>query len=308
MRIVRAANELAQPGRRACLAIGFFDGVHLGHQQIIRQAKGDAQQHDALSVVVTFKEHPASVVAPGQAPALIQTPEHRLETLTDLGPDATLLLEFDTALREQPGNVFIRRLYQELGGICSVCIGADFHFGYKRSGNVALLRELGAELGFQVHGIAAVALERQTISSTRIRESIRIGRLEAASEMLGRAYGVASRVVRGDQLGRSLGFPTANLAVSGLALPPDGVYVAQALVGSNRHHAVVNIGTRPTITPNASTRRVEAHLLDFQGDLYDTTLEVVFVGRLRGEQRFQSKTELQRQIERDVAEARRRFA
>lgn len=307
MNVVRSAKDLALQGRRACLAIGFFDGVHLGHQQIIRQAGGDAQQHDAIAVVVTFDAHPASVVAPDRAPALIQTREHRLRTIASLGPDAVLLLKFDTALREQPGELFIRNLHRDLGSIHSVCIGADFHFGYQRSGNVALLRKLGAELGFQVHGLHAVSLGGQIISSTRIRESIQAGQLETASEMQGRSYAIASRVIRGDQLGHALGFPTANLEVTGLALPPDGVYLAQVTAAGARHHAVVNIGLRPTLTPHASSRRLEVHLLEFNGDLYDQELEVVFVEHLRGERRFVSREELRRQIERDVAEARRRF-
>lgn len=307
MKIVRSANELVVPGRKTCLAIGFFDGVHLGHQQIIRQAEGDAQQHDATSVVVTFDAHPASVVAPDRAPALIQTMAHRLQTIGSLGPDAVLLLRFDRALREQPGDVFIRNLQRELGGIHSICIGADFHFGYKRSGNVALLRQLGTELGFQVHGINAVSLGGQTISSTCIREFIKTGQLEAASEMLGRSYSIASRVVRGDQLGHTLGFPTANLEVAGLALPPDGVYLAQVTVTGTRHHAVVNIGRRPTITPEATSTRLEVHLLEFDSDLYERELEVVFVDYLRDERRFASSEELRQQIQQDVAEARRRF-
>ena len=307
MRVAQSPEALAVPGRKACLAIGFFDGVHLGHQQIVRQAEGDAQQYDATSVVVTFDRHPASVVAPDRAPALIQTTGHRLRTLESLGPDGVLWLQFDTALRMQSGEQFIRHLHQALGGLQSICIGADFHFGYKRSGNVALLREMGRQLGFQVHGIAAVALGGQTISSTRIREAIRNGDLEATSEMIGRPYSIASRVTRGDQIGRQLGFPTANLDVTGLVLPPNGVYTAQALTGGKSHHAVLNIGNRPTLTSQASAVRLEAHLLDWEGDLYEQQVEVVLVERLRDERRFHSKDELRRQIQDDVAETRRRF-
>jgi riboflavin kinase/FMN adenylyltransferase len=307
MRVARSAPALAVPGRRACLAIGFFDGVHLGHQQIIRQAAGDAQQHEGISVVVTFDRHPASVVDPDRAPALIQTTNHRLRTIEAAGPDAVLLLEFDAALRAQTGEQFIRRLHQEFGGIQSVCIGADFHFGYQRSGNVALLKELGQHLHFQVHGIAAVALDGQTVSSTRIREAIRSGNLEAVSQMLGRPYAIASRVTRGDQIGRQLGFPTANLDVTGLVLPPHGVYTAQVLLAGRRHHAVLNIGNRPTLDPQASAVRLEAHLLDWEGDLYDQELEVVLVEHLREERRFHSMEELRQQIQNDVAETRRRL-
>jgi riboflavin kinase/FMN adenylyltransferase len=307
MNVVQTAREAAVPGRNACLAIGFFDGVHLGHQQIIRQAEGDAQQHDATCTVVTFDPHPASVVAPESAPALIQTTNHRLRTLGTLGPDTILLLQFDSALREQSGEQFIRALHRDLGGIHSICIGADFHFGYRRSGNVAVLRQLGSELGFQVHGITAVALGDQTISSTRIRKAIRDGRLDVASEMLGRPHSLTGCVVRGDGVGRELGFPTANLDVTGLVLPPNGVYTAHSRVRGTRCRAVVNIGVRPTLTPGAGATRFEVHLMDFEGDLYDEELEVVLIDRLREECRFSSREELQRQIRRDITDARQRF-
>lgn len=307
MKVVRTAEELSLPGRRTCLAIGFFDGVHLGHQQIIRQAKGDAEQYDATSAVVTFDKHPASIVAPDHAPPLIQTMPHRLRTLEQLGPEAVLLLSFDEALRRQSGDAFIRQLHQKIGGIRSICIGADFHFGYQRSGNVALLRKLGAELDFEVHGLHAVSLDGQTISSTRIREAISNGDLETAGELLGRPHSIASRVIHGDHLGRTLGFPTANFAVTGLVLPPNGVYAAQVILNAKRHHAVANIGHRPTITLDASETRLEVHLLDFAEDLYGRELEIVLVRRLREEQHFASREELQLQICRDVAEARRLF-
>ena len=307
MNVVRSAKELAATGRKACLAIGFFDGVHLGHQQIIRQAKGDAEQHDATAVVVTFDRHPASIVAPDRAPGLIQTTKHRLRAIQALGPDAVLLLQFDNALREQPGDQFIRRMNIEIGGIHSICIGAEFHFGYKRSGNVELLHRLGAELGFQAHGIQAVSLGGETISSTRIRETIHLGQLEAAGEMLGHPYSIVSHVVRGDRMGHTLGFPTANLDVTGLVLPPNGVYVAQAVFSGKRHHAVVNIGHRPTMAKDTSEKRVETHVMDFDGDLYDQELEVALVRRLREERRFGSREELQQQIQQDVFQARQLF-
>lgn len=308
MKIARSAAELAVPGRKACVAIGFFDGVHLGHQQIIHQAESDARQHEALSVVVSFDRHPASLVAPETAPALIQTLDHRLRTIGSLSPHGLLLLAFDRALREQPAEAFIRWLHAELGGIHSICIGADFHFGYKRGGNVALMEALGAELGFRAHGIRAVALDGRTVSSTRIRAAIREGRLEGVSEMLGRAYSVESRVMRGDQLGHQLGFPTANLDVAGLVLPPDGVYAVLTKVGDVSVRGVANIGVRPTVTSGAAVTRLEVHLLDYSGDLYDQRIEVTFMSRLRAEQRFDSVGQLQAQIRKDIVEARRRFA
>ncbi len=161
-------------------------------------------------------------------------------------------------------------LVGDLGRLQSVCVGSDFHFGHKRSGNVALLKQFGQEFHFQVHSLSAVSLEGQAIRSTRIREAIRLGQLDAASQMLGRAYSLAGRVVQGDQVGRQLGFPTANLATTGLALPPNGVYAVHASAAGRTYRAVLNVGYRPTLAHPEPQLRVEAHLLDFQ---------VTFTGR-----------------------------
>jgi riboflavin kinase/FMN adenylyltransferase len=192
-------------------------------------------------------------------------------------------------------------LDRELGKIQSLCVGADFVFGHQRSGNVALLKTLGGELGFTVHGMAAVSLDGQMVSSTRIREVIRAGQLDAASQMLGRPYAIAGQVVAGDRIGQQLGFPTANLEVTGLVLPPGGVYAGRAGVQNRLYRAALNIGFRPTVVSAAPQLRVEAHLLDFSGDLYGTELEVEISGRLRSEKKFTSTAELRAQIERDVA-------
>lgn len=307
MKIIRAATELKTNGRKVCLAIGFFDGVHLGHQQIIRQTIADARQHEALTLVVTFDQHPSTVVAPGRVPPLIYSLPQKLRAIESLGNDALLLIHFDRAFSEQSGEAFIRGLARDLGQMQSLCVGSNFTFGHKRGGNVALLKTLGAELKFNVHGMAAVSLDGRVVSSTRIRETIRNGDLDAASQMLGRAYSLAGTVVRGDQLGRQLGFPTANLDVSGLLLPPEGVYAAHASVQGKSHRAVVNIGSRPTVKNATPQIRVEAHLLDFQGDLYEREMELAFVEKLRTEQKFPSLTALKEQIARDIAEAGLRF-
>lgn len=304
MQIVPVATELATDSRKVCLAIGVFDGVHLGHQQVIRQALSDAQQHEALAVVVTFDRHPQAVVAPERAPALIYSLPQRLRAIGALGAHATLLLHFDEALSRQSGEAFIRDLARGVGRIHSLCVGGAFTFGHRRSGDVALLRRLGAELQFSVHGLAAVSLDGQPVSSTRIREAIATGQLDAASQMLGRPYALAGVVTRGDRLGQRLGFPTANLEAAGLVLPPAGVYAAHAPVGGRTQRAVVNVGRRPTVAAATSPIRVEAHLLDFDGDLYGQELEVTFVAKLRAERKFASLEGLQEQIARDIAAAR----
>jgi riboflavin kinase/FMN adenylyltransferase len=289
------------------MAIGFFDGVHLGHQQIIRQTTTDARQHEALPLIVTFDRHPNSVVAPDRAPALIYPLGQKLQVIESLGVDAVLLIHFDKEFSKRCGEEFVRTLAKEAGHIRSICVGANFLFGHKRSGNVELLRKLGIELGFNVHGLAAVALDGKAVSSTRIRQAISVGDLDAAGQMLGRGYSLVGRVVPGDKLGRQLGFPTANLEISGLVLPPGGVYTAQARTGGVFHRAVVNIGLRPTLQSAQPKIRVEAHLLDFADDLYGQDMELVFVEKLRDEKKFPTLEDLRNQIARDILHAQLRF-
>ena len=307
MQLLHNANELKPGPRKVCLAIGFFDGVHLGHQQIIRQTIADARQHGAFALVITFDQHPNAIVAPARVPPLIYSLPQKLRTIESLGPEATLLIHFDKTFSQKTGEAFIRELAAAWNGIQSICVGADFTFGHKRGGNVDLLKTLGAELKFSVHGMAAVSLDGKTVSSTRIREAIRAGDLDAVSQMLGRAYSLAGRVIEGDKLGRQFGFPTANLDADGLTLPPTGVYAIHALVRGERHRAVLNIGTRPTLNNPNPPIRVEAHLLDFTGDLYGEELEIVFAEKLRDEQKFPSVDALKFQIAHDIERARKIF-
>ncbi len=301
MKIIHAANEWPPGDRKVCLAIGFFDGVHLGHQQIIRQTVADAHQHGARALVITFDRHPNTVVAPHRVPPLIYSLPQKLRVIGSLGVDTLLQIHFDELFSRQTGEAFVRGLARDLGKIQSLCVGADFVFGHRRSGNVALLKQLGGELGFTVHGLAAVSLDGRTVSSTRIREAIRSGSLDAASQMLGRPYAISGRVIAGDHVGQQLGFPTANLEVPGLMLPPNGVYAGLARVQEKSWRVALNIGFRPTVVSAAPQLRVEAHLLDFQGDLYGQELEVEIGNRLRDEKKFTSATELSGQIERDIA-------
>jgi len=317
MIIIQSATELN--AAKVCLAIGFFDGVHLGHQQIIRQTISDARQHEAAAVVLTFDRHPNIIVAPHRVPPLIYSLPQKLRAIESLGADALLLVHFDQAFSEQTGEAFVRGLARGLGRIQSLCVGAEFVFGHKRSGNVELLRQLGTELKFTVHGLAAVSLDGKAVSSTRIRKAIQAGDLDAASQMLGRGYSLAGTVIRGDGLGRQLSFPTANLDISGLALPPTGVYAVHATLKSETRNpkpeirnprtlrAVLNIGHRPTLQNPYPQLRVEAHLLDFDADLYGHELELTIVEKLRDEQKFPSLDALRLQIARDVAEAQKVF-
>ena len=307
MRVIPTAAELNARGRKVCVAIGMFDGVHLGHQQVVRQTIEDARQHESIAVAITFDCHPNSVVAPERNPPLIYSLPQKLRVIESLGIDTTLLIHFDKKFSLISGEEFVQGLARDLGAIHSLCVGNAFTFGHKRSGNVALLKQLGQELNFTVHGLASVSLDGTTVSSTRIREAIGAGHLDAATQMLGRTYSLASKVIGGDQLGRQLGFPTANLDPDGLVIPPNGVYAAHAHVQGRLHRAVVNIGTRPTLQSPQPRLQVEAHLLDLTADLYGQEMEIAFVEKLRDEQKFSSPEALQKQIQSDIVAARRLF-
>lgn len=303
MHILHAATEL-QPGpRKVCVAIGVFDGVHLGHQQVIRQTLADARQHEGIPVVITFDRHPNAVVAPDRVPSMLYSLPQKLRAIESLGVANTLLIHFDRAFSEQTGEQFIRSLARDFGHLHSVCVGSEFTFGHKRSGNVPLLKQLGAELKFTVHGLAAVSLDGEPVSSTRIREAVRTGDLDAASQMLGREYAIAGSVIRGDQVGRQLGFPTANLDVTGLVLPPNGVYAVHVRVAGHEHRGALNLGLRPTLASPTPRLQCEVHLLDFAADIYGAELELSFVAKLRDEQKFPSLDALKAQIARDVVAA-----
>lgn len=307
MKVLHKASDLAQAGRKICAAIGVFDGVHLGHQQVIRQTVADAQQCEGVPVAITFERHPNVVVAPARVPPLIYSTAQKLRAIAGLGVETAWVIQFDEPFSRQTGEQFVRGLARDCGSLRSISVGSEFTFGFKRSGDVALLQKLGRELQFAVHGLAAVAVDGRAVSSTRIREAIAMGHFDAASQLLGRGYSIAGTVVKGEQLGRQLGFPTANLDVAGLALPPNGVYAAHATVEGFTLRAAVNIGVRPTVATGQPARRVEAHLLDWNGELYGQEIELAFVARLRDEQRFDSVDALRAQIGRDAAQARAMF-
>jgi riboflavin kinase/FMN adenylyltransferase len=308
MKIIRSARELQTGGRKVSLAIGFFDGVHLGHQQVIRQTILDAQQQEGLSLVVTFDRHPAEIIAPDRVPPLIYNQQQRVQAIGSLGADALLLLPFDEAFSQVDGESFVRGLVRDLGRIHSICVGENFVFGHKRSGDVALLRRLGKELRFTTHGLEAVSLGSAAVSSTRIRETIRQGELDLAGQLLGRDYSLAGAIIAGDQVGRKLGYPTANVDVRGRVTPPHGVYAAHASVAGKTWRAAVNIGLRPTLREAQPTLHVEAHLLDFTGEIYEQPMELRFVQKLRDEQRFPSLDALKAQIQADVSQVRELFS
>jgi riboflavin kinase/FMN adenylyltransferase len=304
MKVIHAAADLDAGPRSACVAMGVFDGVHLGHQRVIGRACDEARQRGDVSVVVTFDRHPNAVVAPQNVPPLIYPLSKKLRVLTSLGINTTFVIPFDKAFSEITGEQFIRGLARDFKGIHAICVGEAFMFGHRRSGNVPLLKRLGPELGFALHALPDVSMDGDPVSSTRIREAVGAGRFDLAGKMLGRPYTLCGPVVVGQRLGRKLGFPTANLDVAGILVPPAGVYAADAQVGKQTHRAAVNIGHRPTIASPAGGLCVEAHLLDFAQDIYGQEIELTFGKKLRDERKFSSATALRQQIEQDVAAVR----
>lgn len=289
--------------RPVSVALGMFDGVHLGHQHVIRQARIDAATWAGVSMVVTFDPHPMAVIQPGKAPLLLQSLDQRLRAMAATGVDGVSVIRFDEDFRRKRGEAFIRELAEQVGGLRSISVGEGFQFGRGRDGDLALMGALGRELGFAVHGLAPVAIGGEVVSSTRIREALRQGELTLVAELLGRPYAIAGRVRAGDRRGRSLGYPTANLEVTGLTLPPSGVYAGRAWLGGEPWPVAMNLGHRPTVDSGAGEIRCEAHLIGYEGDLYGAVLEIELVGWIRSEQRFADMAALKEQIGRDVAAA-----
>lgn len=296
----QSIGELAGIQGPCHLALGVFDGVHLGHQAVISQALAARERLGGSCGVLTFDPYPIQVLFPEKAPRrLLASLDHKASLLSAMGVDFLLALPFDRERAAQEAEDFVREIAR--GGVKTVAVGEDWRFGKGRRGDVAMLSKLAPELGFGLAALPPVMMEGERISSTRIRQAIRDGNLEAAARMLGRPYTVAGRVIEGRRLGRELEFPTANLVEGDEQFPPDGVWVVRAAAGGRRFGGVANLGVRPTV--DGVAHALEVHLFDFEGDLYGEVLEVEFVRHLRGEQKFGSLDALKEQIARDAAQA-----
>jgi riboflavin kinase/FMN adenylyltransferase len=297
------------PGRRAVITIGAYDGVHLGHQAVIDHVRERAQTLDAVSVVVTFDRHPASVVRPESAPRLLTSAEQKMELLAETGIDAVVVVPFDEHQAAESPESFVERVLVKCLDTQVIVVGDDFHFGRHRDGNVDLLRKLGAEFGFDVEPLVLIPRADgvdEPVSSTAIRRALAGGDITRANAMLGHAFEARGPVVTGDQRGRLLGFPTANVEVSNLmSLPADGVYAGWYERPTGEvHPCAINLGRRPTFYEHADSSLLEAHLLDFDGDLYAEVASVRFTHFLRSERKFDGVDALIAQLAVDVAHAR----
>jgi len=316
VKIVRAFSDLDREGAGAVVTIGVYDGVHRGHVAVLRLVRELADARGLRAACVTFDRHPAEVVRPQSAPKLLTTLEQRLELLDATGYlDACFVLAFDEVRSKEPAEEFVRELLVDGFRARLVVVGADFHFGHGRGGNVPLLERMGAELGFGVVGLGLVAAEEDPTgvpySSTHVRELVAAGDVAEAARLLGRPHEVRGTVEVGDRRGRHLGYPTANLAVPRqICLPADGVYAGTLVDAAEpdgdgvERPAAVSLGTRPTFHAQAASL-LEAYVLDFDGDLYGHYVKVRFLERLRGQERFDSASALVDQMARDVEATRR---
>jgi riboflavin kinase/FMN adenylyltransferase len=308
MLILRSISELSPLSGPLFLAIGVFDGVHLGHQAVISTSARHAKDAGGTLVVVTFDPHPAKVLRPQDAPHLLTATQHKIALLRDLGVAHLLVLHFDRQFAATAPEEFVRQLVTNSRPLREICVGHEWSFGKGRAGNLALLKQLGTTHDFDVVGVQAVRVNGEVVSSTAIRRAVAEGDLIKATQMLGREYTILGTVKTGEQLGRKLGFPTANLSAHSEQFPPNGVYVAEARLAGALYRGVANLGYRPTVSTGKPERLLELHLFDLNREIYGEDVEVRFLRYLRPEQKFENVDALAAQIARDVKSARESLA
>ena len=304
MEILRSIPELERLRGPLFLAIGVFDGVHRGHQAVISTSADHAATSNGTPLVVTFDPHPEKVLRPQAAPHLLSATQHKIALIRALGVEHLLIITFNKQFAATEPEDFVQKLVTHSKPLQEICVGHEWSFGKNRRGNLDLLKKLGAKFNFDVVGIPPVKINGAVVSSTAIREAIEKGDLAKAAEMLGREYTILGTVTRGDNLGKKIGFPTANLSAHSEQFPPNGVYVAEARIDGELYRGVINLGIRPTVSIGKSERVLEIHLFDFNRDIYGHDVEVRFLKFLRSEKKFQDLDTLVQQIRQDVEQAR----
>ncbi len=297
----RSLEEVTLPG--SWLTVGVFDGVHRGHQQIIKKLVAGAHANELPAIVLTFDPHPAKLFGRGDI-KLLTLPGERARLLGKYGVDAVITHPFDSELADTTAFDFMQSLKTQLG-LAHLILGYDSTLGKNREGNAARLTEIGLELGYTVDVVSALSDESGVISSTEIRKLVTVGKVDEAARLMGHPYRLQGLVTHGDQRGKTIGFPTANLEYAReKVMPSGGIYACWAYLGGERHKAAVNLGTNPTFTPDKRTLNVEAYLLDFNRDIYGEMLQLEFVARLRAELKYDSVDALIKQIHLDVEQTR----
>ena len=304
MEILRNTAELSRLRGPLFLAIGVFDGVHRGHQAVISTSADHARAANGMPVVVTFDPHPEKVLRPEHAPHLLTATQHKVALIRNLGVRQLLIINFDKQFAATEPEDFVQQLVLHSKPLREICVGHEWSFGRNRRGNLDLLKKLGEEFDFRVVGVPPVRINGEVVSSTAIRRAIETGDFARAPAMLGREYTILGTVTRGDNLGKKIGFPTANLSAHSEQFPPNGVYVAEAKIDNELHRGVINLGVRPTVSGGKSERVLEIHLFDFNRDIYGQDVEVGFLKFLRPEKKFENLDALVQQIRKDVEQAR----
>jgi riboflavin kinase/FMN adenylyltransferase len=284
------------------LALGNFDGMHRGHLKIIERVRRGAEERGATSIAMTFDPHPSKIIRPDKAPPLLMTNDQKLEALSRAGMHGVAIVRFNQELAHWDPETFVRTVLVEWLHVAEVWVGANFLFGHDRAGTFSMLRSLGARYGFRAEKIDPVRYKDFVVSSTRVRRLITEGRVDEAGALLGHHYAIDGSVIEGQQRGRTLGFPTANLCTDNELVPPHGVYATTASVDGIAYPSITNIGTRPTFDSGEESI-IEAHLLGFDRDLYRSRLRLAFVQRLRDEKKFDDVEALKAQIASDRAQA-----
>jgi riboflavin kinase / FMN adenylyltransferase len=299
------AARYGSSGRRAVLSVGNFDGLHLGHQRILRQVIERAQAQQSIASVITFDPHPLKVLRPGQAPPLVETIDQRMERFDAMGLEAALVLRFDRALAALSPEEFVRGVLVEELKTAAVLVGQNFRFGHRQEGNVETLTELGRRLGFSVQIVEPVAIDGEFVSSSAVRNAVTEGRVAHAARLLGRPFALTGEIIRGAGRGATVVFPTLNLAPEQELLPKAGVYATETCVEGRLYRSATNVGFRPTF--DGTLLGVESHLFDFSREITEGRLEVRFWERLRDERKFSGPAELRSQIAADLAQTREFF-
>ena len=304
MRIWKGLDSIYEPFGETSLAIGTFDGVHLGHQQLITEAVSDSLHHNRPSVIFTFDRHPMELIQPDRFQGYLTTPEQKIKYLESLGCDHMVIAHFDSTLRDTDAEAFLKKVTHSLMGAKTIYVGEDFRFGRKQTGDVQFLKERQTAYGYELHARSLVLMNGMKVGSSEIRQLLKVGAIAEANEMLSRPYTLAGKVTEGRMLGRTIGYPTANLhRKTNQIIPADGIYATRVRWNGQMWKGATSIGFRPTVGGNERT--IETFLLGFEGNLYEQEIEVEFFQRLREERHYPTLDQLKAQIERDVEETDR---
>ena len=303
MRIIRGTKNIVDPIPYPVMAIGNFDGVHVGHQALFCKTAELALAHGGTSIAFTFEPHPLKIIAPGKAPPLLTHFKKKMELIESCGVNMVICADFTRKFADQQPRDFSRNILFEKIAVKEIVVGFDYAFGRGREGTIPYLKKMGEEFGFQVHVVEPFKLKGHTVSSSHVRELIEAGQVESASQFLGRDYSIIGPVISGYKTGQAIGFPTANIDTSKVQIPGTGVYAVRVVYANKSYDAVANIGFNPTF--NRDRLSVEVHIFDFNQVIYHDEIEVQFMARIRSELTFKSADELVVQIKQDIDKAKK---